>query len=202
MSLGGACCPASGEFLLLHPRNYGDSQSGEGITNAYDGLGRLSSTTSDMGGVARTLAYQYDAAGNRTRITHPDGTYFVYTYDSLSRPTYLSTATGWALNQNYYDHGAPWITSRVTGTASGWFYDAIQRPSALGFYPVTSAHGVAFGYGRNGAGQINAVSRDNDAYAWTGHYAVNRAYTVNGLNQYVSAGGATFSYEAHGNLAS
>jgi len=62
------------------------------------------------------------------------------------------------------------------------------------------------------------VTRDNpgsspgqaDAYAWTGHYNVNRGYTANGLNQYsavassTAAGqsSATFSSDANGNLTS
>ena len=48
---------------------------------------------------------------------------------------------------------------------------------------------------------VAGESRDNDGYAWPGHYAVSRAYTVNGLNQYIAAGGAGFSYDANGNLA-
>jgi hypothetical protein len=42
---------------------------------------------------------------------------------------------------------------------------------------------------------VNMVS-----YAYTGSYNVNRAYAVNGLNQYTSAGAASFSYDANGNL--
>jgi RHS repeat-associated protein len=42
--------------------------------------------------------------------------------------------------------------------------------------------------------------RNNDAYAWTGHYNVSRSYSVNGLNQYTLAGGASFAYDANGNL--
>ena len=57
-------------------------------------------------------------------------------------------------------------------------------------------------YQHNPAGQIASAARDNDAYAWTGHYAVNRAYTTNGLNQYTAAGGATFGYDLNGNLTS
>jgi RHS repeat-associated protein len=179
---------------------FDDLLTGEGVTNGYDGFGRLVSSSTSMGGTTRTLAYQYESNGTRTRITHPDGTWFVYTYDGLGRPTYLSTATSWALNQNYFDHGAPWITTRVNGTWSGWFYDGVQRPSALGFYPVTSTHGAAFGYGRNAAGQLTSVSRDNVGYAWTAHYAVNRPYATNGLNQYTNTGGPAFSYDANGNL--
>ena len=54
------------------------------------------------------------------------------------------------------------------------------------------------------------MTRDNpgsspgqaDAYAWTGHYNVNRGYTANGLNQYTPAGSAGFAYDANGNLSS
>jgi len=40
--------------------------------------------------------------------------------------------------------------------------------------------------------------RSNDAYAWDDHANVTRNYTGNGLNQYLSAGSATFSYDARG----
>jgi RHS repeat-associated protein len=55
---------------------------------------------------------------------------------------------------------------------------------------------------RNPAGQIASVTRSNDAYAWTGHYAVARGYTTNGRNQYTAAGSASFQYDANGNLTS
>jgi uncharacterized protein RhaS with RHS repeats len=43
-------------------------------------------------------------------------------------------------------------------------------------------------------------TRDNDAYAFTGDVNLSRAYSVNGLNQYKSAGSASFTYDANGNL--
>jgi YD repeat-containing protein len=52
----------------------------------------------------------------------------------------------------------------------------------------------------NPAGQIATQRGLNDAYAWTGHYTVQRPYTTNGLNQYSAAGGASFIYDANGNL--
>ncbi|MGA9581885.1 MAG: RHS repeat-associated core domain-containing protein, partial [Allosphingosinicella sp.] len=42
----------------------------------------------------------------------------------------------------------------------------------------------------------------NDAYAAPPAYDVSRAYAANGLNQYTSAGPATFAYDANGNLTS
>jgi YD repeat-containing protein len=47
---------------------FDDLLSGEGVTNAYDGLGRLVSASTSMGGTTRTLAYQYDANGSRTLL--------------------------------------------------------------------------------------------------------------------------------------
>ena len=43
----------------------------------------------NLGGTTRTLAYRHDRGGNRTRITHPDGMAFDYTWDGRGRPTYL-----------------------------------------------------------------------------------------------------------------
>jgi len=70
------------------------------------------------------------------------------------------------------------------------------------YYGQGGAGDVLWLYDFNAASQIRSVSRDNDAYAWTGHYAVNRAYTTNGLNQYTAAGSATFGYDWNGNLIS
>lgn len=47
------------------------SAAGTGITNVYDGLGRLTTSTTNMGGISRTLAYGHDLNGNRISLTHP-----------------------------------------------------------------------------------------------------------------------------------
>jgi RHS repeat-associated protein len=43
-------------------------------------------------------------------------------------------------------------------------------------------------------------TRSNDAYAFNGYVSVSRPYAVNGLNQYATAGSATFAYDDNGNL--
>jgi RHS repeat-associated protein len=99
-------------------------------------------------------------------------------------------------------HGAPSALGRP-GIASWIGYDAIQRPATLAIAAYTpAATDVAFAYTRNPAGQLATIARNNDSFAWTGAYTVNRAYTTNGLNQYTAAGTATFTYDANGNLTS
>jgi RHS repeat-associated protein len=178
-----------------------DSQSGEGISNAYDRFGRLASSTTNMGGTPRMLAYQYDPAGNRTRITHPDGQAFDQSWDALGRPVFLSgPVAGGVLFVNYTAQGAPGNVSRGNGNAAYFSYDSVQRLSAVMDDHAGTANDVTWYYGRNAAAQINSITRTNDAYAWTGHYAVSRAYATNGLNQYTSTGGPTFGYDPNGNL--
>ena len=59
---------------------------------------------------------------------------------------------------------------------------------------------MTFGY--NPAGQIATTTRSNDAYAWSQHYNIDRLYTVNGLNQVLTAGQLGLAYDGRGNLTS
>jgi RHS repeat-associated protein len=175
-----------------------DSVTGEGVTNVYDGFGRLQSTTTNMGGTARTLGYRYDANGNRDRIVHPDNTIFQTLYDGLGRPWYLENPAVLGLVAAAYEpHGGTGPVYRPVGySVTG--YDNIQRvASQTHFFPGSS---VSWTHGRNPTSQITSTTRDNDSFAWTGHYAVQRTYTTNGLNQYSNAGSAGFTYDANGNL--
>ena len=61
---------------------------------------------------------------------------------------------------------------------------------------------TAFTY--NPAGQIDTLTKSNNAYVWNGHYNIDRPYTANGLNQLITAGAGagalSFTYDARGNL--
>jgi hypothetical protein len=45
-----------------------------------------------------------------------------------------------------------------------------------------------------------SVVRSNEAYVFSGDVNLSRYYAVNGLNQYTTAGPATFAYDGSGNL--
>jgi RHS repeat-associated protein len=65
-----------------------------------------------------------------------------------------------------------------------------------------TSYDLDLGFSYNPAGQIAGTTRAPDAFAWTNHYAVNRAYTTNGLNQYSASGSITPTYDGRGNVES
>ncbi len=189
-----------------------DSPSGEGVTNGYDSLGRQISSTTDMSGASRTLSYQNDVHGNRTRITHPPAyysccgmvtLYYNYAHDAQRRPVSVTFPNGSALAGWSYDaQGRAASQSRFGTAVTGYGYDGASRLSSLTHDLAGASADLALGFAYNPAGQIVSRSRDNDAYASNTAYDVTRAYSVNGLNQYTAAGPATFAYDANGNLTS
>jgi YD repeat-containing protein len=60
-------------------------------SNSYDDLDRLTQTVSDVGGIAATVSFGYDAAGNLIRVTDPKALHTDYTYDTANRLKQLSS---------------------------------------------------------------------------------------------------------------
>jgi len=178
-----------------------DSAAGEGVTHSYDAFGRPLTQSINLGGTTRTLQYQYDPAGRRTRLTHPDGAFFSTDYDGLGRPTWMTDPLGGGITLSAYDSmGAPVSLGRP-GAATGYWVTGDGRLISLSHYLAPGLE-MLWGFSHNPAGQIASATRTNDAYAWAGHYAVNRAYQTDGLNRYSQAGSATFGYDLNGNLTS
>ncbi|WP_169803400.1 RHS repeat-associated core domain-containing protein [Sphingomonas pruni] len=174
--------------------------TGLGIANVYDGFERLTSTTNDMGLNPLTLSYKYDADGNRIRITHPDGTYFTYDYDGIDRATTIKANGASTIATISYDNQGRRLGDTRSGASTSYGYDSVSRLASLSNDLAGTAGDLTSTFGYNPAGQIVTKTRSNDAYAFTGYVSVSRPYTVNGLNQYATAGSATFTYDDNGNL--
>jgi len=108
-----------------------DSISGEGITNAYDGFGRLTSTSSNMGGTARTLTSLYDLNSNRTAITHPDGNWFGMVYDGMGRPTFLHSNWTAGIAYAYRNAAGDVAASARNNVPVNYGYDSVQRLTSI-----------------------------------------------------------------------
>ena len=211
----GACAPASATRDVFYSYDimgrqltakFDATNGPDGLTSTYDGFGSLRSSTISMGGFSRALNSDYDEAGNRTRLTHPDGQAFTYAYDALNRLAglYEGVDTSVSLDQfSYNPRGL--LAGRTEGMGSGtaYGYDSIGRLTSQSDSFVGGIGNVTIGsIAYNPASQIVGQARDNDGYAWRDALMVNRNYAANGLNQYTSAGPASFTYDANGNLVS
>lgn len=87
-----------------------------------------------------------------------------------------------------------------SGTNYG--YDDLSRLTSQGQLFAGGVANVTHGFGYNPASQIVSRSQDEDSYRFQGFVDVARSYATNGLNQYTSAGPASFSYDPNGNLTS
>lgn len=113
-------------------------------------------------------------------------------------------APGGVATPMFDDYLARLESEARAGSYSFYGYDASGRLNFLaqGFAVNGPANNLHVWMGRNPAGQITTRTANNDGYAWTAHVNVQRDYAVNGINQYTSAGAASFSYDANGNLTS
>jgi RHS repeat-associated protein len=186
----------------LQTRARFDSLAGEGVTTQYDGFGRVTSSTLVMAGVSRAIGHLYDADGNRIRITHPDSSFFTYDYDGAGRFRRVRENGGDALVTFAYDAAGRRSDLTSGGTASGYEHDGVGRLKKLEHNLAGAVGDQVIGLAYNPASQIRERTGTNDSYAWTGAYAVDRPYGVNGQNQYITAGSATFGYDPNGNLTS
>lgn len=72
----------------------------------------------------------YDAHGNRTRLTHPDGAFFEYAYDNADRLLHLSeNGPSTTLASLFYDAQSrrDELDRDVTGAITRYGYDPISR---------------------------------------------------------------------------
>ena len=176
-----------------------DSAVGEGVTNTYDGFGRLTASALTMDGVTRSIGSGYDADGNRTQQTFADGQTVTYNYDGLDRPLSILRSGSAAVASYGYD-AAGRRTAFNGGFSTSYAYDPAGRLSTLTNNLPANTWNNQWSFGYNPAGQIINWTRSNDMFAFAAIFNVNRPYTANGLNQYTGAGSVSFSYDANGNL--
>jgi len=192
-------------YDLRNLRRYANysSATGRGVSNTYDGFGHMSSETVNLSGTAQPMSFLYDADGNRTQATYPDGNYIKYRYDGLDRlTTVLENGSSTLAAYSYDSQGRLQQITRGGGvTTTGLAYDAVSRLTPLSHTLATALDNVSFSFGYNPDDQITSQSISNAEYDPLAKSAT-QSYTPNGLNQYSAVGGTTFSWDPRANLTS
>ena len=177
--------------------------SSQALSFTYDALGRNLTQTGPQGTVTST----WDIGGRRTRIAHPDGFYVDQDYLVTGETTAIrengaTSGAGVLATYAWDDLGRRSSLTRGDGSVLSYSYDAVSRLTSLADNLVGTAYDQTLGFGYTPASQIASNTRSNDAYAWTGHYNLNRSYTANGRNQYTAVASITPTYDSKGNLTS
>ena len=184
-----------------------------GVFNVFDAFGNLKQATSVsvVGNTtaSRTLQYQYDANGNRTRVTHPDNAVFRYGYDGLNRAVCVSEGgacessdSGKLVTIEFRKDGKRSRLLRPGGATTNYSFDNAGRLLTFGQDFAGTADEMTNTFHYNPAGQVTELTYGNPAFAPAGNLNMTGAYNVNGLNQYTSVNGSTVSYDLNGNLTS
>ena len=180
---------------------------GRGFSYEYDSFGRVVKQTFSDGFVQQ---YEYDDLGRISRMTDKNGKLLVsLEYDAVTGMP-LSRTFGNGTSVHYtYDLNGNVLTITHKGKDGNalesfrYTYDAEGRRTQ-----VESSEGVE-SYTYDLAGQLTAVTypdgtTESFQYDAVGNRvsANGEAYTVNELNQYLTAGNAMFTYDDNGNMTS
>ena len=183
--------------------------NGKGVTSAYDGFGRRTTETINLGSLTRTLTSAYNNNGARTSLTYPGSVTVTYNRDGLDRLSSATIGSANLLSPARDQFGR--VTNLYRASATGaWiapttlaYHDSGRLQSWSANLAGTSSD-ITKSFTYNRAGQIHTATTSNDAYSWdrmpTGD--IHRDYDVNGLNQYSSVDSNPFTYDDNGNLTS
>lgn len=185
-----------------------ETQSSDCVTGGYDALGRLTSETQALDGNERVLAHQYDAAGNRTRLTWPtaNGGYVNYNRHGSGALYYIDlNGTSNLIHPTYDSAGRMNYLNRWGPATAGWShwqgfgYDAASRLGGWWNALSGTSHDLGIDLAYNPARQIAGRTASNDAYAFAAT-DFDQSLAANGLNQVSPTSGTAYTYDANGNL--
>jgi RHS repeat-associated protein len=199
-------------------------------TYAYDPLNNLTRTTNENGSVYigydnryrvssfsdpfyYGITYNYDTAGNRTKLKLNGATYATYTYDAVNRLTNLADSENQSFPHSYDVVNRLTARSAPNGVTSNYAYDGLSRLTALTHMAgATTLIGNQYSY--NDASNITSWTNasGNHAYGYdlvdrltsaTNSAQPNENYTYDGVgNRTASHLSASYSYQPLDKLTS
>jgi RHS repeat-associated protein len=121
------------------------------VTFAYTQKGDLETVTANDGEGPQVTSYQYDLAGRRKRITHPDSSFIAFTYDDAGRIETRTTEDNFVTwyERNWRGQALEKRQNGPAGTLLEEFgYDPLSRMTLASVGPqATSAYKDTWTYG-------------------------------------------------------
>jgi RHS repeat-associated protein len=180
-------------YDLFSRRTSANQMGGQALSWIYDKAGRVSSATAE----SRTLNYQYDENGTRTRLTWPDSVFVDYTYDDAGRMDLVKDNTGATLVDYNWDTLSRRVSvTHANGHASSYTYEPDGDIGSITYSGLPSTPQISLLH--NGAHQITQETTNLSSIYWVAP-AQTTAYVPTALNTYSSVGGVTANFDSKGN---
>jgi RHS repeat-associated protein len=163
------------------------------ITDAFDGLDRLTSETTSLG----SISYGYDTASRQTSMQVAGQPQVSYTYDNANRLTQIaqsSSTTGFS-----YDNANRRSTLTLpNGVTFSYTYDNDSRVTGITYQAGgTTLGNLAYAYD-----VLGRRTQIGGSFARTGLPGAVTSTTYDVANQLTNWNGTTLSYDANGNMLS
>ncbi|MEU9736469.1 polymorphic toxin-type HINT domain-containing protein [Streptomyces sp. NPDC048002] len=172
-----------------------------------DALGRVTSVkhyTRDSGDTGRTTAYEYDARGNRSKVTDPAGNAWTYAYDARGRLTSTTDPDTGTTTTGYDDADRPNHTKDARQQETFTEYDILGRVRYIRHGSATASPAKEYTYDTDitGAlGQLTASIRHtpdgdytNRVTGYDAEYRVTGSETVIPANAMTTGLSGTYAY--------
>ena len=182
-------------------------------TYVYDGLGRLSTDTNQLG---KTRTYKYDAVGNQIESIDRNGLDRTFEYDTLNRQTKENWVEAGAITRSFtsqYDVLDRLVDVTDNSIAGGittklsqysYLYDDLDRVRAIDNLGVGSVAPVQLSYGYDAEGNLKSVTDTiNGVTAGTTAYnydALNRTTQITQSGAGITNKQVKLSYNAVGQM--
>jgi RHS repeat-associated protein len=162
---------------------------------AYDDLNRFTTCTDPFG---KAVSYEYDAAGNRTKITYPGSKSVTYAYDSDNRLISVTDWLGGVTTYTYDSAGILQSSVNPNGTKTTYSYDASNRLIGLSNRKSNDTVIAGYTYTLDAVGNHALVVKDEPIAPEV--TAADISYTYDDANRLSAAGGTTYTHDNRGNL--
>jgi RHS repeat-associated protein len=157
-------------------------------TFTYDSFNRMTSATD---GAGATVEYEYDLAGQLTKLTYPNGQSVTRAFDPAGN---LTAVSDWLGHTTHFSYDADLNLSKEAygnGVTARIAYDDADQPTSIAT-SVGATQLASFDYSRDPLGQVTSEINKNGVTETIG-------YSRNSLDQLTAANSTPYGYDAADN---